>query len=1138
MIKVRHLKILLVSLSVLLILMWFGMKNVEKRKTEKEAIHIAVVGPMSGTDAVEGISFKQGAQLYVDEINKAGGIHGRKVILDVFDDENDAQKAQQVAKTIVEESRAVAVIGHYYSSCSIAGGEIYKEYGIPAITPASTTVDVTLENPWYFRTVFNDKLQGRFLANYLKKVLKQDVVSIIHEDLPYGAYLAKVFEESAQEVGIEIKYKRGFETANIHLDDTLTHIVNELQGLKEEAGFIFLATHAAEGVKIVKQIKDAGIQNKIIVPAAFDSASFVEGFNQYPKEQFNPGYYSDGIYITTPLIFDTANEKAQQFKEAYFNKYQEKANMRTAFAYDTVRVIIEAIKAGHVQGEAQTLSTDRIKIKDYLTSLNSISLAIEGATGYNYFDEHGDAQKPVAIGVFKDKTIISALVQLQEIRNRSEIVDPNAALKEGRVLLIDDKYMYRTNVVYVGVKINEIQDINVKEATCTLDFYIWFRFLGDIDLRETEFLNAVSPIKLRSPIKEETLRYMTRKLYRVKDTFKMDFLPGHYSPLEHILGLKIRHQDLTRNNLIYVTDVLGMGLTSSERLVEKMRKAQVLNSKSSWSIDQVWLSQNIGKATSLGSLKYLNVRGGQVEFSEFNVGVLIKSTQLTLRSTFSVRWASILSLICAVVVLLLAVAFRHPKLKDFPKIIWFLQVIFTFTLLLAVEVMMTDWIADDINVSKRAFFTRLFDVLWWITPAVLLHYAAELFLWTPLEEKTDRAVPRIVRRFVSSIIYIVTILGIVAFVYDQKLTSLLATSGVIAMIIGLAIQINISNIFSGIAINIEHPFRVGDWVKIGNFEEGRVLDVTWRTTRIMTRMGCVLSIPNSTASESTIHNFDYPDKVYWLRFIVHIHPTHPPARVKKIIYDAVISTKEVVKKEKPFVIFTGLSEWSADYLCYFAVEDYTWRLLHEEAVWTRIWTHLNRAGIAPAIQRQEIHLFKGIQERGEENATSPLTLLQEIDIFRPFSDEAKVYLSNRMRIHRLPANEVIFEEGDEGASLFIVVEGVIGVRVKSKEDKQKSVEVARLGAGSFFGEMALLTGESRTATIVSLTNTTLFEITKDDIAELMAKQPEVTELISEVLVKRQTMTKSQMTVKHDIKIEEEALYKRLLGKIENWFKKP
>jgi branched-chain amino acid transport system substrate-binding protein len=194
---------------------------------------------------------------------------------------------------------------------------------------------------------------------------------------------------------------------------------------------------------------------------------------------------------------------------------------------------------------------------------------------------------------------------------------------------------------------------------------------------------------------------------------------------------------------------------------------------------------------------------------------------------------------------------------------------------------------------------------------------------------------------------------------------------------------------------------------------------------------------------------------------------------------------------------------------------------------------LNRAGIAPAIQRQEIHLFKGVKERGEEVATKPRTVLEEVDIFRPFSDSAKNYLSERMQLQRIGEGEVIVRQGEMGDSLFILVEGVVGVRVQAQHGEP--IEVARLGAGNFFGEMALLTGEERTATVVAVTNTLLFEITKENIAGLMSQQPEVSELISKILTERQIMTQSQIHVQRDTPIEEEAIYKRFRERIESFF---
>jgi branched-chain amino acid transport system substrate-binding protein len=115
------------------------------------------------------------------------------------------------------------------------------------------------------------------------------------------------------------------------------------------------------------------------------------------------------------------------------------------------------------------------------------------------------------------------------------------------------------------------------------------------------------------------------------------------------------------------------------------------------------------------------------------------------------------------------------------------------------------------------------------------------------------------------------------------------------MIIGLAIQVNISNVFSGIAINLERPFRVGDWVKIGTLDEGKVIDITWRTTRIQTRNMIILSIPNSKASESPIQNFGSKEDITEFWFTIHIDPNVNTKRVQKILLDALLSAEGVLK---------------------------------------------------------------------------------------------------------------------------------------------------------------------------------------------------------------------------------------------------
>lgn len=956
MMKIKDYKMVIGVAVILLILTWMGFKPYYG---QSGTIHLAFVGPLSGEGGAAGKSMTQAIQWYLDTINQQGGIHGNKIVLDLFDDENDTKLAKQKALEIVEQDRALAVIGHWYSSASIEGGKIYKQHKIPAITPGSTNIQVTLNNEWYFRNIFNANSSGQFLANYVNKVLKQHAVTIIHEEAAYGAYLAQVFEQTSYELGTEIKYKWSYNNEEPKIDQIFQNIVEELQTKQSDVGIIFLAVQAIEGVKLVKLIKDAGIPNPIIGSTSFSEKTFLRGFETFPKEKNTPGYYTDGIYVATPLIFDTANEVALQFKAAYQARYQEESDWAAAYAFDTVLVLIEAIKQGGIQGQSTTRIKDRQKIRDYLANLNQLDKAIEGVTGFNYFDHHGDALKPVSIGVYRNNNIISALTQLQVIRNVEEIYDLDAALHEERVLLIDDKYMYQTKVVYTGININEISELDLTNLTYTLDFYLWFRFQGEINPQQIEFLNAVEPIRLDSPQIDETIDQMNYRLYRVKGQFKADFLPSHHTFKQHVLGLNFHHRDLTRNNLIYVIDVLGMGLTNGQSLLRKMQQVLLLSADIDWNIQQIWFFQDIITETSLGNPKYIDIPGGTIDYSQFNAAILIKPDEFNLVALFPNQLMAIMAPISLILLILLQMANKHDQVKKFSKSILVFQAILALLLLLSGEVVLFDWLLTQNNsFASLEFIITFFDILWWVIPAILLTLAAERFIWTPLETRTERRVPHIMRNLLSFMIYTLSFFGIIAFVFEHQMTSLLATSGLIAMIVGLAIQVNISNIFSGIAINLDRPFRVGDWVKIGEFEEGKVVNITWRTTQFVTRKNCWLNIPNSTTSESIIHNFNSPNDITEEWIIVHLDSNYSPAFIENLLLDAARSAEGVLTDPEPFTRLRNIGKWAAEYTIGYYIKEYAKKNLIRRAVWNSVWNHLNHFGIVPAIQRHKFYLHQ------------------------------------------------------------------------------------------------------------------------------------------------------------------------------------
>ena len=1120
----------LITTTILLVIFITFLKIYTYKISHVQKLHIALAGPLTGSGELIGKSLLRGVNLYFDDINGKCINKRKQIAIDIYDDKNETELAKKVASEIVKRNRAVAVIGHWYSSCSYAAGMIYKKNLIPAITPGSTNVKVTAFNEWYFRAVFNDNLQGSFLATYARQVLNHESASIIHDDSDYGSYLATVFEASAHKLGLEINYNK-----EISSDKTLENcealsITEKIKQLNEKSknrpGIIFLAMRVMQGVKIVKAIKEAKLPNTIITPDAFASNTFANSFNKYNIEQEKPGYYTNEIYTSTHIIFDTSNEKAQQFKKDYLNQYGELPDWIAAFAYDTSMILHKAIVKSNPSYSKIDIKSERIKIKNSLKSFNSHDNAVSGITGLTYFNNKGDSLKPISIGIYKNNNIISALTQLQEFNNNLNVLSKNNSSKSCT------NSINKTQIVYTGTKINEISEINREKNQCLIDFFLWFRFKGDIDISNIVFLNSVDIIDMKNPVEKKIKHDLTYLSYRIKAYFKLNYLPNQNAFMRDIAGFSFYHKNFTRDKLIFVIDVLGMGLINGKTFDSVLANDTNIVDKA-WSIDKALIYQTIKKKETFGDPDHLN--DTNIDFSVINIAARLKKNEFSVRGSIPANYANSMMIISFGLIFFILIIIKRFKSKYLSLISWICLVFLICLSFLALEEIIASGLIKENNIYHLRYLQIAFDIIWWFIPATIVNSLIKKLVWQPLARKTKRKIPNIVERFVVLLVYLLAIVGIIAFVFDQKITSLLATSGVIAMIIGLAIQINISNIFSGIAINMERPFHIGDWIKCGDVAEGKVIDITWRTTRLKTRDDCVISIPNSIASESVIHNFHYPDDKYRIWFHVHIDANHSPDRVRKILLDAVLSARTVLKKPSPVVRFVGLTEWAADYLVAFSAKDYSDKIINMEDVWSRVWTHLYRAGIMPAIQRQEVHMFKGIKERGKD-ANQPLSILKEVEIFANISDTARTMLGKLMKLYSYNKGSTIVTQGQAGDSLFIIVEGVVEVRVKVSEDKE--IEVDRMGAGTFFGEMALLTGEPRTASIVATTDTLLYEITKKDIEPLIIQQPELSKELSKALTERtlnRETKKGEHIARQNDKSYKDDMYNQILLKIKNFF---
>ena len=916
-----------------------------------EFLYIAVAGPLSGPGKHRGQEAVNVVNMRLEEINALGGINGKMVKALVFDDRNEIEKAISVAREIAENDQILMVIGHRRSDSCIAAGPIYKEHRIPAITPTATAEAVTRGNDWYFRVIFDNEQQGRMLATYVSRILKQSIASIIYDEDAFGKGLAESFERASAEFGLTVNYKWSFDTRESDLEKRLIEIVDELS-VTRNCGVIFLAVHSGEAAALIKRMKELGLDPPMIGSDSLAKQSFPHKFKDFPMEKLNPGFCTNDIYVAAYYISDTASLAGKRIRDEYVAKFKENPSAAAMTTYDAVSLGMNAIERTGVKGDNP--SEDREKIRNFLSGVNGIGNAFKGVSGYIYFNREGDAQKTVPIALFKNNRMISAPVQLNPVKDFKEI----GKSKTGRtvegsidkrlkpsdeILFVNGMYMQKTNYVYTGIEINEITSLELNKLLFDMDFYLWFRFQEGVEPWRIEFLNSAEPVKLEKPVSEEKTGNIVYRKYHVKGRFKADFLSRSPPFGHHILGVNFRHIDLTRDRLVYIIDELGMGTTRAGPL--KKGSARFLSSVSGWTVSQLNFFQDTLEKNSMGDPRWLSALHGKVNYSRFNLAIEVKKIQIAFRGIIKNGPINyVLLLMSVVMILLTGLLGKMKEYVQWAKLVLIFQIFFTALLFLSSEVLLLDVLMGKTGNHTLEMIKLGFDILWWLAPAYFLSKAVRQFIVSPLEKSTDRTVPSLLILFVTFIIYILAFFGIVAFVFDQRLTSLLATSGVLAMIIGLAIQINISNIFSGIAINLERPFRVGDWVKIGA-DTGKVVDITWRTTRITSSEGNIVSIPNSNASEAVVVNYDYPDGMCGHDLTVYVDMAQEPDKIKKLLLDAVNSTEGVFT---PSVIFKGFSKRISEYWIFFKIKDFSQRNILLEAVWKNVLGKMNSEGVKPA----------------------------------------------------------------------------------------------------------------------------------------------------------------------------------------------
>ncbi|ADQ04733.1 Extracellular ligand-binding receptor [Caldicellulosiruptor owensensis OL] len=356
--------------------------------SSKNVIKIGVDLELSGAVAQYGQKELDGIKLAIDEINKKGGINGKKIELVVMDNKSDKTEAQNVAYKLAVRQNVLAILGPATSGATKSASMAATKYKVPLISPSATDDSVTIDErtnrvkSYVFRTCFNDSFQGNVMANFAIKTLKAKKAAIIYDATSdYSKGLLKnfkaVFEKSGGKVIAEEAFGKG--------EQDFSSILTKIRDKKPDV--IFAPVYYDEAGLIIKQARELGIKVPILGGDGFDDPKVVE---KAGKENAN------NVFFSAHYSSQDTDKKVQNFIKKYKTKYNQEPNAFAALGYDLGYFIADALKRANLKFDSVTKDRERLKIAIENTK-NFV-----GVTGVININKMHNAEKSAVIIELKD----------------------------------------------------------------------------------------------------------------------------------------------------------------------------------------------------------------------------------------------------------------------------------------------------------------------------------------------------------------------------------------------------------------------------------------------------------------------------------------------------------------------------------------------------------------------------------------------------------------------------------------------------------------------------------------------------------------------------------------------------------------
>ncbi|MBK9387177.1 MAG: mechanosensitive ion channel [Planctomycetes bacterium] len=361
---------------------------------------------------------------------------------------------------------------------------------------------------------------------------------------------------------------------------------------------------------------------------------------------------------------------------------------------------------------------------------------------------------------------------------------------------------------------------------------------------------------------------------------------------------------------------------------------------------------------------------------------------------------------------------------------------------------------------------------------------------------------KVPKLFLDILRFVIVLLGgaiAVSTVWGIELSGLITALGVGSLVVGLALQDTLGSVFAGVALLFERPFAVGEWVRIGTIT-GKVSEMNWRSTRLITRNKEQVVVPNLMLGKEVIFNFSQPTPLHREVRRIGFSYDDPPNRVKRVLVSCALSSRGVLATPPPEARVVTYADFFVEYEVLLYIDDYDKLNTIVDEFMTKVWYAAKRNNLTIPYPIRTVHMTQ-MPAKAEVPAHQRFTsALHRVPVFIPMDESELDKLAQEASLESFGKGERIVRQGEPGDALYVIVEGAAVVSISDGAGLER--EVARLGRGEFFGEMALLTGEPRTAHVTAAEDLDVLVIYKGSLKGILERRPGLAQEMAEMVEAR------------------------------------